>query len=70
MTDFALPGSIEPAVRKGPDLDSGFHPLSVVMFMGVVAGALLYVAYSIYSDVEATHADPCTERAGRHGRAI
>jgi PiT family inorganic phosphate transporter len=60
MSDIALPGSIEPAVRKGPNLDSGFHPLSVVMFMGVVAAALLYVAYSIYSDVEATHTQVTT----------
>jgi inorganic phosphate transporter, PiT family len=60
MSDLALPGSIEPAVRKGPNLDSGFHPLSVVMFIGVVAAALLYVAYSIYSDVEATHTQVTT----------
>ena len=55
MSDLALPGSIEPAVRKGPDLDSGFNPLSLILFMGVVAAALLYVAYSL-SDVEAAHA--------------
>src|SRR5215813_3964275 len=53
MTDLALPGSIEPAMRKGPDLDRGFHPLSGIIFMGVVAAALLFVAYSIYVDVEA-----------------
>lgn len=54
MTDFALPGSIEPAMRKGPDLDRGFHPLSGILLMGVVAAALLFVAYSIYSDVDAS----------------
>src|SRR5262245_38469791 len=54
MSDMALPGSIEPAVRKGPNLDAGFHPLSVVLFMGVIAAGVLYVAYSIYGDVEAT----------------
>jgi PiT family inorganic phosphate transporter len=54
MTDFALPGSIEPAKSKGPDLDRGFHPLSGIIFMGVVAAALLFVAYSIYIDVDAT----------------
>jgi len=54
MTDLALPGSIEPARRKGPDLDRGFHPLYGIFFMGFVAAALLYVAYSIYVDVEAT----------------
>jgi PiT family inorganic phosphate transporter len=48
MTDIALPGSIEPARRKGPDLDRGIHPLSGIIFMGVIAAATLFVAYSIY----------------------
>src|ERR1700761_551469 len=54
MADVALPGSIEPALTKGPDLDKGFHPLTGIIYMGVVAAALLFVAYSIYSDVDAT----------------
>jgi PiT family inorganic phosphate transporter len=54
MSDIALPGSIEPALQKGPNLDSGFHPLTAVIYLGVVAAALLFVAYSIYADVEAT----------------
>jgi PiT family inorganic phosphate transporter len=54
MSDMALPGSIEPALRKGPDLDKGFHPLTGVIYMGVVAAALLFVAYSIYVDIDAT----------------
>jgi PiT family inorganic phosphate transporter len=54
MSDVALPGSIEPALRKGPDLDGGFHPLTGIIYMGVVAAALLFVAYSIYADVDAT----------------
>ena len=54
MSDIALPGSIEPALRKGPNLDAGFHPLTGVIYMGVVAAALLFVAYSIYIDVGAT----------------
>jgi PiT family inorganic phosphate transporter len=52
MADIALPGSIEPAKRRGPDLDRGFHPLQGILLMGVVAAALLFVAYSIYSDVD------------------
>jgi inorganic phosphate transporter, PiT family len=60
MTDVALPGSIEPATRKGPDLDSGIHPLSTVIFMGIMAAALLFVAYSIYVDVDATGAKVTT----------
>ncbi len=54
MSDFALPGSIEPALKKGPDLDRGFHPLTGVIYLGVVAAALLFVAYSIYVDIDAT----------------
>src|ERR1700752_504748 len=54
MSDVALPGSIEPALTKGPDLDKGFHPLTGVIYLGVVAAALLFVAYSIYVDVDAT----------------
>jgi PiT family inorganic phosphate transporter len=54
MSDMALPGSIEPARTKGPDLDRGFHPLTGIIYMGVVAAALLFVAYSIYSDIDAT----------------
>jgi hypothetical protein len=29
MTDFALPGSIEPAVTR-PNLDKGFNPLTMI----------------------------------------
>jgi inorganic phosphate transporter, PiT family len=53
MSDVALPGSIEPARRGGPNLDGGFHPLTGIIYMGVVAAALLFVAYSIYADVDA-----------------
>jgi PiT family inorganic phosphate transporter len=54
MSDLALPGSIEPALSRGPDLDKGFHPLTGVVYLGVVAAALLFVAYSIYVDIDAT----------------
>jgi inorganic phosphate transporter, PiT family len=54
MSDVALPGSIEPAARKGPNLDGGVNPLQGIIYMGVVAAALLFVAYSIYSDIDAT----------------
>ena len=54
MSDVALPGSIEPAVRKGPNLDHGINPLQGIIYLGVVAAALLFVAYSIYSDIDAT----------------
>jgi PiT family inorganic phosphate transporter len=56
MTDVALPGLIEPAKRKGPDLDSGSHPLTYIILLGVLAAGLLFVAYSIYVDIDATGA--------------
>jgi inorganic phosphate transporter, PiT family len=43
MADIALPGSVEPA-RRGPI--SG-------IFGGVIAAALLFVAYSVHTDVDA-----------------
>jgi inorganic phosphate transporter, PiT family len=56
MSDIALPGSIEPAARRGPELDRGFNPLLGIIFAGIIAAALLFVAYSIYVDVDATGA--------------
>jgi PiT family inorganic phosphate transporter len=48
-----LPGSIEPAARKGPDLTGAINPLTGIIFGGVIAAVLLFVAYSVYSDVDA-----------------
>src|ERR1700734_2431924 len=52
MSDMALPGSIEPA-RRGPKLDHQTNPLAAILFMGVVGAAILFAAYSIYSDIDA-----------------
>jgi inorganic phosphate transporter, PiT family len=54
MADVALPGSIEPAAHRGPKLDGAVNPLQGIIYAGVIAAALLFVAYSIYSDVDAT----------------
>jgi inorganic phosphate transporter, PiT family len=54
MSDVALPGSIEPAAKRGPNLDGGINPLQGIIYLGVIAAALLFVAYSIYADVDAT----------------
>lgn len=60
MTDFALNSSvrderpIQPASR--PNLDKGFNPLTMILFFGVLAAGLLFVAYSIYTDVQASGA--------------
>jgi PiT family inorganic phosphate transporter len=51
MMDLALPGSIEPAHR--PNLDQGFNPLTLILFAGILAGGLVYVAYSLYTDIDA-----------------
>ena len=58
MTDFALDqtvdqsGPVQPASR--PNLDKGFNPLTMIAFFGILAAGLLFVAYSIYVDVNAT----------------
>ena len=44
MSDIALPGSIpgsiEPAIRKGPDLTGAINPLTGIIFGGVFAAVL------------------------------
>src|SRR5437762_2511593 len=58
MTDVAFdravadPAPIQPASR--PNLDKGFNPLTMILFFGILAAGLLYVAYSIYADIDAT----------------
>src|SRR6202051_4091908 len=60
MTDFTLNqgidgatgGPIQPASK--PNLDKGFNPLTMIVFFGILAAGLLFVAYSIYADVDAT----------------
>ncbi len=56
MSEMALPGSIEPAARKGPDLTGAVNPITGIIFGGVIAAMLLFVAYSIWADVDATGA--------------
>src|SRR5690349_19258381 len=58
MTDVAFdravgdPAPVQPASR--PNLDKGFNPLTMIIFFGILAAGLLFVAYSIYADVDAT----------------
>jgi PiT family inorganic phosphate transporter len=58
MTDFVLnqavdqDGPVEPASR--PNLDKDFNPLTMIVFFGILAAGVLFVAYSIYADIDAT----------------
>jgi inorganic phosphate transporter, PiT family len=54
MSDIALPGSIEPARAGGPKLDHTLNPLTVILFLGTLTAGVLFVAYSIYVDLDAT----------------
>ena len=57
MTDVAfdravgVPTPVQPASR--PNLDKGFNPLTMILFFGILAAGLLFVAYSIYADIDA-----------------
>ena len=42
MSDVALPGSIEPAAHKGPDLSGAINPITGIIFGGVIAGLVAY----------------------------
>ena len=52
MTDMTLNPSvgapIQPASR--PNLDKGFNPLTMILFVGIPAAGMLFVVYSI--DIE------------------
>src|SRR4029450_646713 len=54
MTDTALQAPpIEPARPSSrPNLDTGFNPLTAIIFFGVLAAGFLYVIYNVYSDVQ------------------
>src|SRR5262249_31414937 len=59
MTDIAAPSSAilttAPAAADGrPKLDHPVNPLAGILFFGVIGAALLFVAYSLYDDVQTT----------------
>ncbi|CAN5828596.1 inorganic phosphate transporter [soil metagenome] len=58
MSDTALQAPpIEPAARSSrPNFKEGFNPLSLILFCGMLAAGLLFVIYSVYSDVSAAGA--------------
>jgi len=55
MTDVALGGAVgTTASSPRPALDKGFNPLTAIIFFGILAVGLLFVAYSLYVDVTET----------------
>src|SRR3979411_2578954 len=55
MTDIALGGAVgTTASSPRPTLDKGYNPLTAIIFFGVLAVGLLFVAYSLYVDVTET----------------
>ncbi len=60
MTDITAPlsgpATAPESVPAGgrPKLDHPVNPLAGILFMGVIGLALLFVAYSLYADVDAT----------------
>src|SRR6478672_2929711 len=61
MSDTALRvGAEGGALSPRPKLDRAIDPRTVIIFLLVLAGGLLYVAYSLYSDVDASGARTTT----------
>src|SRR5262252_4024133 len=54
MTDITMTAAVEPAGSPKPKLDHPINPLSLILFFGVLAAGFLFVAYSLYVDVEET----------------
>ena len=53
-----------------PKLDHPLNPLVGMMFLGILAAAVFYVAYSLYADVSATETQvSAADRGARHSRA-
>ena len=57
MTDITAPlhGAEHTAVQK-PKLEHPASPLAAILFIGILAAGLLFMAYSLYDDVSATGA--------------
>src|SRR5215472_13447993 len=56
MTDATMTEAISSARSPTPKLDQPINPLALILFFGFLAAALLFVAYSLYVDVDATGA--------------
>lgn len=45
---------------RGPHLDRPMSPVTILAFGAVIACTILFIAYSVYADVNATGATPTT----------
>jgi PiT family inorganic phosphate transporter len=56
MTDITAPlhGSADLGASHKPKLDTPPNPLALILFFGVLGAGVLFVAYSLYADVEAS----------------
>src|SRR5262245_19351263 len=48
------------AAADRPKLDTPPNPLVMILFFGFLAAGILYMAYSVYVDVDASGAQPAT----------
>ena len=61
MADAALqPQAGRHTVGVRPHLDRGFDPRTAIVFLGLLGAGLLFVAYSLYADVDASGARTTT----------
>ena len=61
MTDAALHvGAGSGTIAARPKLDRAMDPRTAIILLLVLAGGLLYVAYSLYADVDASGARTTT----------
>jgi inorganic phosphate transporter, PiT family len=61
MSDAALQAPPRTgASALGPKLDRGLDPRTALVFLGLLAAGILYVAYSLYADVDASGARTTT----------
>ncbi len=54
MTDMTMTAPAGAATSPKPKLDQPVNPLTLILFFGVLAAGFLFVAYSLYIDVDET----------------
>jgi inorganic phosphate transporter, PiT family len=54
MTDITMTGPTDSSGSTKPKLDQPINPLGLILFFGVLAAGFLFVAYSLYVDVDET----------------